>query len=271
MANTITLSSEMLEQIVNGGFETGDWTGWTHTSSASISSSDPHSGTYCVHLEASGEYISQTLSTPILGSLVQSFGFYAKSAYNNFDVILNFSDLTSKTASGLTGGGSEIYYYYNIMNMSADEGGPLFPSEKTLVSIIIRQYSDNILSVDDVSLISGTILTLHTENDLRAIDFENERECVPAVSDWLNSTPNIQINVWSKKKEIVTYTIRQTDAELYALLECLEGIGVVYLNDDVYPYVNELVVVSKVEAVYDAYIDCVHSWSITLELKRINI
>jgi hypothetical protein len=280
MASTVTLSGGTLgntiltlhtdvevqeERMTNGGFETGDWTGWTYSANTSISSSDPKSGTYCAHIEDSGDYITQILSTSTLRSLVYSFGFYAKSAYNNFDVILNFNDLTSKTLTGVPSGGSEeIYYYYNILTMDADGGGLLFPSGKTLVSLTIRQYSDNILSVDGVSL----LLALTGIGDLRAIDFTNEQEVTPAISDFLNSEPDIQTDIWSKKKEIVDYTIRQTDAELAALFTCLEDHGIVLLNDSTYSYTDEQVIIIKVEAAYDAQTSWAHPWLITLELKR---
>lgn len=285
MANTVTLSGGTLgstililhsdvevqeERITNGEFETGDFTGWTKNlgnQTPSISSSDPHLGTYCAHLNGSGQWIKQTLSVSTLRSLVNSFGFYAKSAYTNFDIILDFTDLTSETRTGVPAGGSEeIYYYYDILAINADGGEPLFPSGKTLVSITIRQYSDNVLSVDDVSLM---IILITGSERLRAIDFANEQECTPAISDFLNSEPDIQIDIWSKKKETVDYTIRQTDAELAALFTCLEDHGIVLLNDSTYQYIDEQVIITKVEATYDAQTSWAHPWLITLELKRV--
>ena len=58
--------------IVNPGFETGDFTGWT-TSNFGVSTFDPHSGTYdagtgcvgngCVSTQGSGAFLSQVLAT----------------------------------------------------------------------------------------------------------------------------------------------------------------------------------------------------------------
>lgn len=103
---------------------------------------------------------------------------------------------------------------------------------------------------------------------LRAIDFANEQEVTPAISDFLNSEPDIQTDIWSKKKETVDYTIRQTDAELAALFTCLEDHGIVLLNDSTYQYIDEQVIITKVEATYDAQTSWAHPWLITLELKR---
>ena len=116
--------------------------------------------------------------------------------------------------------------------------------------------------------LGGTILTLHTESNLRAIDFTNEQEVMPAISDFLNNEPDIQTDIWLKKKETVDYTIRQTDAELAALFTCLEDHGIVLLNDSTYSYIDEQVIITKVEAAYDAQTSWAYPWLITLELKR---
>ena len=54
--------------VQNGGFETGDFTGWSlsgDTGSAFVSNNDPHSGTFAANFDPVGDYVylSQDLST----------------------------------------------------------------------------------------------------------------------------------------------------------------------------------------------------------------
>lgn len=116
--------------------------------------------------------------------------------------------------------------------------------------------------------LGNTTLTLHTDSDLRAIEFATEQRCITVVSDWINNAPDIQTNVWLKKKESVTYVIRQTDVEFAALLTCIESHGIVLLNDSIHTYVDEQVVIAKIEGAYDAHTSWAYPWLITLELKR---
>jgi len=71
--------------VVNGGFETGNLTGWTFTpaslgSSFQITSVYPtHSGTYCAYFDANGDY-NDTIAQPIttLAGQTYTFEFYLK-------------------------------------------------------------------------------------------------------------------------------------------------------------------------------------------------
>lgn len=69
------------EQIVNGGFETGDFTGWNYgdTNYAVVSSEYPRSGSYACELRGSG-WIKQDLANPVPEKCftgTSKFGFYA--------------------------------------------------------------------------------------------------------------------------------------------------------------------------------------------------
>jgi len=52
------------EQLVNGGFETGDFTGWTATGGWQVVSFDKHSGTYSAYTNSDG-VLEQDFSEPI--------------------------------------------------------------------------------------------------------------------------------------------------------------------------------------------------------------
>lgn len=82
--------------VINGGFETGDFTGWTTTGSPTVSGADfngvPYTGTYKANLASSstGDAISQTLAT--LANQSYSLTFWAAAdASNSFTVDWNGS------------------------------------------------------------------------------------------------------------------------------------------------------------------------------------
>lgn len=64
------------ERFVNGGFETGGWTGWTH-SSEEISTEQAHSGTYSCRGFYAGGWIRQMFSSPYaIKEDVETFEFW---------------------------------------------------------------------------------------------------------------------------------------------------------------------------------------------------
>jgi len=67
------------EQLSNGGFETGDFTGWTTEGYPIIIDWGAHSGTYCAEISADGSNkIIKTFSTPWDGSCITTFKIWAK-------------------------------------------------------------------------------------------------------------------------------------------------------------------------------------------------
>lgn len=55
------MASDDVNLIVNGGFETGDHTGWSAFNSAIIDTTSPHTGTYCAKVDKNSSY-EQTVS-----------------------------------------------------------------------------------------------------------------------------------------------------------------------------------------------------------------
>lgn len=99
-----TVASEAIELITNGGFETGDWTGWTHGGvlEQSITTRDPHTGRYAallgdpnhdnIHVPLGSNWCSQTFNVPSGGPTALSFWYrietYDSGSHDYFEVLI---------------------------------------------------------------------------------------------------------------------------------------------------------------------------------------
>jgi hypothetical protein len=76
---TLTVSAPVTGGVVNGGFETGDFTGWTRSGTTAITTSGPHSGTDAVLLglvstQTNGDSkVTQTFTAPTATSHVSFY------------------------------------------------------------------------------------------------------------------------------------------------------------------------------------------------------
>lgn len=120
------------ELVVNGGFETGDFTGWTTQDSANgthffVDTDTPNSGSYDAHFGNAGgqlDYITQNLATTIGETYQLSFylnnqGDPSNEFYGNIGGTLSGTwDGTSLTAGGaedfLSGGGTTFIDLANV-------------------------------------------------------------------------------------------------------------------------------------------------------------
>jgi len=142
------------EQIINGGFETGDFTGWEETgNNQEISTFDPHSGTYCVNLYNFGGYvgaIKQELSEPISYDCINSFTawFAAGASYGDYlKIIITYSDNTTTEWTEFTGADND-WHEINIKSH-------LDPN-KSVKAIEFQMTDDSEdVRIDDISLIGS--------------------------------------------------------------------------------------------------------------------
>lgn len=148
------------ERVVNGDFETGDFTGWNFSppygSFPLVQVTTTHyGGSYGARLVSytdnmfvpygTEEYFEQTLALPMLVSNITSFGFWYLSPNENLvaKLVITYSD-TSTTIIGIPS--CIVWTYKDVL--------PLLSSGKTIVKIRFRQITPcTNCYIDDVSLI----------------------------------------------------------------------------------------------------------------------
>lgn len=140
------------EQIVNGGFETGDLTSWDSIGTVGVDTGSVHSGSYACYLYKSNGIasIEQELAVPVPSEDITTFGIWLIMIAGNtkFDVTITYSDSTF-TSVQLT----ELeatYKYFDLL--------PYLEAEKSVSKVKFAITSDDVLSaikwIDDVSLMS---------------------------------------------------------------------------------------------------------------------
>jgi len=150
------------EQITNGEFGTGDFTGWTATGDANIISAfpSPHSGSYCVAitpgLGASGS-ISQTLTTLVPTACITETStfklwIYAEYSFSPpggglFTAIITYTDATQTTVNReITEGETGAWAEWDLK--------PFLEAGKIIQSIQITMTNNpTTCAADDISLI----------------------------------------------------------------------------------------------------------------------
>jgi len=111
--------------------------------------------------------------------------------------------------------------------------------------------------VDKMVSIDGTIYTY-------VIDTEFGEVKNVMLPEYINNpTSDIDTNVWNRGIFKVTYTLRLTDSEKWALDQILLSHATVKLIDDDYS-IDDYVWMEELEAVYEANINWTYPWRVTV-------
>lgn len=169
------------EQIVNGGFETGDFTGWTvgnddefDNNPPTISTAQKHSGTYSTKFEYnSASWVKRTFGTPIPVNTVSSLGYwvYCATACLYPTTIISYSDDFSTIVGGSGDFPINTWVYVDLM--------PSLKAGRHITSIEISQLYWYDTWIDDVDLSTSTplpfdeVLSLSTPYSLQYFPAKN--------------------------------------------------------------------------------------------------
>jgi hypothetical protein len=141
--------------VVNGGFETGDFTGWTTTGQLldmGVDTGDAHSGNYGAFL---GSYtalgfLSQTLSTTPGTNYTISFWLQSDGQFPN-EFLVNWG---GDASTGVLQGGTTLMDWTNIPAQSWTEYTFNVTATSASTNLIFGSRNDSgYLSLDDVSVV----------------------------------------------------------------------------------------------------------------------
>ena len=95
------------------------------------------------------------------------------------------------------------------------------------------------------------------------LEFGADEASNVAIPEWINQDPEIDTNVWSKEKEIITYTLKVTESERNTLRTSFLKHTLVKLTDGMYGISNEDVWMASMDE--DGYS---HFWIVTIDILR---
>lgn len=116
-----------------------------------------------------------------------------------------------------------------------------------------------------ITLISGgTTLTLDSEG--RILNFTTTHSSSVAIPEWVNQSPTIDTSIWSRRKEILTYDVRLSDAALVKLRTLQATHALIDFVDAVYGKTGHVWIESW-EATWDW--EATLPWTVTITLIHV--
>lgn len=198
--------------MTNGGFETGDFTGWICTD-GTVTGSNPHSGSWCAQVYPSGSrLLKQILATPIAVDDMSAFTFWFKDSDScAFKII--YSDATDTGWLDITDQAS-----WTERDVLSE-----LTSGKTVTEIHILNGYSQPLHIDDASLIyidsagTGNVTIGNNGGTLycKAIYWRETQVCEVAVRDVPTRTAGafVDTGTYVLKNRRLKMTIRCATAD----------------------------------------------------------
>jgi len=251
----------MTEGITNGGFETGDTTGWTLTDGAIITT-NPHSGTYLAEIYPSGaRTLEQTLSEPIQVNDITSFSLWYRDSESCWCKILYTEGDSGNIPIPDSLG---VWQELDLM--------PYLTAGKTVTGIKILNGYVRTLYIDDVSLnyvINGALVNSGGTLYIDIIDWKEEQRWLVAIRNVPLSTSGAHIDTGTTVMEpkIITIKIRLSESEKTTLQAIIDANEIATLTtiDGIWSY-NVWVASRNPKYVYREFDGNTKPWETTLKL-----
>lgn len=217
----------MTEAITNGGFETGDFTGWEN-SGAYVIDWLYHSGAYSCQCYQSTIY--QNMNVPV--NSVSSFGFWTNGFAGSGpagSITVYYSDETFTYVEIVVSGS---WVYTNMLGLLS-EG-------KTIIKVEFFGGSAIPFALDDVSLkytpISAGELMIENGGGILSkiicIGWEEEQECNPAIRDIPTKTDGsvVDVGTYVLKPRKIIAKVRLSDSNKTTLQSIFNYSAMVYIS-----------------------------------------
>lgn len=107
-------------------------------------------------------------------------------------------------------------------------------------------------------------ITIDTVGNL--LEFDSTESNNVAVPSWVNQSPDIDNNVWTRKIEEITYVVRLSDLDYKKLRDLQNFHALLTYNDDVFGKVDEQCWINNLEAEYAGDENSALPWKVTLTL-----